>query len=202
MEVYEAVTGRRTIRRYRQDRIPDLVIEHMANAARLAPSGANLQPCEYVVVTDPAKVKQVFPCLKWAGYIAPEGDPREGERPTAYVVVLLNRTIREAGGGHDAAAAIENMLLVAYAEGVGTCWLGSVDRARLGNILSVPASLEIDSVVALGYPNEKPVVEDERGSIRYWKDKEGALHVPKRRLEDIVHVNEYGRRPSRRGLEA
>jgi len=192
MDVYEATVNRRTIRRFKQDRIPLEILKKMVDAGRLAPSGANLQPCEYVMVTDPARLRQMFPCFKWATYIAPSGDPPEGKRPTAYLVVLLNRTIRETGGTHDAAAAIENILLVAYELGVGSCWLGSVDREKVRTILSIPPDCEIDSVVALGYPDERPVVEEARGSIRYWKDKEGVLHVPKRRLEDMIHLNEYG----------
>jgi nitroreductase len=191
MDVYEAAVNRRTIRRFKQDRIPTEVLEKMVNAARLAPSGANLQPCEYVVVTDPIKVDRMFPCLKWATYIAPSGDPAEGERPTAYIVVLLNRMVRETGGAHDAAAAIENMLLVAYEEGIGSCWLGSADREKVRMILSIPSNYEIDSVVALGYPNELPILEEAQGSIRYWKDEEGVLHVPKKRLKDVTHLNGY-----------
>ena len=191
MNVYEAAVNRRTIRRFKQDRIPTEVLERMVNAARLAPSGANLQPCEYVIVIDPGTVERLFPCFKWATYIAPSGDPPEGERPTAYIVVLLNREVRETGGTHDAAAAIENMLLVAYEEGIGSCWLGSVDREKVKMILSIPANCEIDSVVALGYPNERPVLEEAQGSIRYWKGEKGVLHVPKRRLKDITLLNGY-----------
>jgi len=193
MDVYNAATSRRTIRRFKQDRIPRVVLDRMLDAARLAPSGSNLQPCEYVVVTDAEKLQKVFACLKWAGYIAPAGDPPEGQRPTAYVVVLINRRIRETGGAHDSSAAIENMLLVAWEQGVGSCWLGSVDREQVRRILSIPPNYEIDSVVSLGYPNEQPVVEEVKDSIRYWKDERGVLHVPKRALRDLVHCEEFGK---------
>jgi len=194
MDTYQAATQRRTIRRFKQDEIPADILRRLLNAARLAPSGANLQPLEYILVSDREVVSQVFQCLKWAGYIAPAGDPPEGKRPVAYVVVLLNRKIREAGGNHDAAAAIENMLLVAHAEGIGTCWIGSVDRVRLASILSIPSSHEIDSVVALGYPDQRSVVEEYKGSIKYWMDEAGIMHVPKRALKDIAHINKFGRK--------
>lgn len=193
MDVYEATTTRRTIRRYKQQRVPLSLLRRLVNAARLAPSGANLQPCEYVVVTDPDRAQRIFPCLRWAAYISPVGDPPEGERPTAYVVALLNRKVRETGGTHDVAAAIENMLLVAHEAGLGSCWVGSVDREKVREILSIPASHEVDSVVALGYPNESPVVEEASTSTRYWKDDRGVLHVPKRPLSSIAHLDEYGR---------
>ncbi|MBO3803272.1 MAG: nitroreductase family protein [Candidatus Brockarchaeota archaeon] len=191
MDVYEAAIGRRTTRRFKQDAIGRETLEKLVNAARLAPSAMNLQPCEYVVVDDPRVADEVFKTLRWAAYIAPEGDPKEGERPVAYIVVLLNRKKRETGGEVDAAAAIENILLTAYGEGLGSCWLGSVDRERLSKVLRVPEHCRIDSVVALGYAAEKPVLEEMAESVRYWKDGEGVLHVPKRRLEDVIHFNVY-----------
>jgi len=191
MDVYEATTHRRTIRRYKQDKVPAATIEKLVSAARLAPSGANLQPCEYIAVTDQAIVDDLFTCLKWAGYIAPAGDPPAGQRPVAYIVVLINRTIKERGGDHDAAAGIENMLLVAHEEGLGSCWVGSVDRVRVAQILSIPPTREIDSVVAFGYPNERSVIEEATDSIKYWKDERGVMHVPKRPLKDILHSNKF-----------
>jgi hypothetical protein len=49
----------------------------------------------------------------------------------------------------------------------------------------------VDCVLALGYPDENPVVEELRGSVKYWKDKEAVLHVPKRNLKDIIHLNKF-----------
>ena len=91
----------------------------------------------------------------------------------------------------DAAAAVENILLTAWDEGVGTCWLKSVDRQRVREMLSIPGDVTVDSVIALGYPNEQPVVEETQGSIKYWKDEEGVLHVPKRSVEEVFHRNGY-----------
>jgi len=71
----------------------------------------------------------------------------------------------------------------------------SVDRERLKNILKIPDGYKIDSVIALGYPAEHPVVESFEGSVKYWKDENETLHVPKRRLKDVVHLNRFGQRP-------
>jgi len=191
MNVYEAILIRRTIRRYQQKPIDEKISDKLINAARVAPSAANLQPCEYIIVNDKSIVDQIFPCLKWAGYIAPAGNPPEGERPMAYIVVLLNRTWRKEGGEVDAAAAIENILLTALEEDIASCWIGSVDRDKLRQILTVPDYCAIDSVVALGYPNKQSVVEDSDNSIKYWKDDTGLFHVPKRKLETILHKNKY-----------
>ena len=136
----------------------------------------------------------MFETLKWAGYISPAGNPPPGKRPVAYVIVLTNK---EKNAGHcerDAAAAIENMMLVAFEEGIGSCWLGAVDFDKLKNILGVPEHVGIDSVVAFGYSDESPRIEEMQDSVKYWKDKAGILHVPKRKLEDVLFYNEYLKR--------
>lgn len=191
MDVYETIIGRRTIRRFQQRPLGRELLKKLVDAARLAPSASNLQPCEYIIVDGPRLLGDVFSTLGWAGYIAPEGNPKEGERPVAYIVVLLNKKKRETGGEVDAAASIENMLLTARAEGVGSCWIGDVNRERLGMILGIPESCKIDSVIALGYMAETPVLEEMKESVKYWKDEDGVLHVPKRSIDDIIHINGY-----------
>ncbi len=191
-EVYELIVERRTIRQFRPDPVPTETLERVVNAGRLAPSAANLQPLEFIVVDAPEVRQKVIPCLKWAAYIAPQGDPKPGHEPTAYIVVLVNNKVREKLFEYDVGAAVENMILAALAEDVGSCWLLSVDRDRLREALQVPAHYRIDCVLALGYPDEAPVVENMTGSPCYWKDAEGRLHVPKRDLKTVMHRNVYG----------
>lgn len=191
MSVYEIILKRRTIRRFKPESVPSDLLERLVNAGRLAPSGANLQPLEFIIVNEPEMVEKVFPTLKWAGYIAPAGNPPEGKRPPAYILVLVNTEIKSGNASVDAAAAIENMILAALDEGVGSCWLGSIDRNQLRSIFKIPPHYQIDSVLALGYPDEAPVVEDAKDSIKYWKDEHGVLHVPKRKLKDIIHYNRF-----------
>lgn len=173
------------------DPIPGATLERLVNAARLAPSGANLQPLEFIIVDDRSLVDQIFPCLKWAAYIAPRGDPPEGKRPVAYIVVLVNTRIKSSGYEHDSGAAIENLILTALEEGIGSCWLGSIDRKTVKRILRIPDHYLIDSIVALGYPDEGPIMEEAEGDIKYWLDEEGRLHVPKRGLSKIMHHNYF-----------
>lgn len=189
--VYSTVLERRTIRKYQQIPISIEILKKLVNAARLAPSAANLQPLEYILVTSEELREKVFSTLSWAGYITPLGIPKEGEKPVAYIVVLINRNIVKEGGERDAGAAIENMILTALEEGIASCWICSINREKLREILEIPSHLDIDSVIALGYPAEKSVVEEFKGSVKYWKDEEGVLHVPKRRLEDIIHYEKY-----------
>jgi nitroreductase len=193
MKVLDAIRTRRSVRLYQQIPISFEILRELVDAARLAPSCANVQPLQFIAVWDPEVVSQVFPTLTWAGLIAPQRDPPEGKRPVAYIVVLVDPGIHyfAADGHYDAGAAIENVLLAAWEKGIGACWIRRVEREQLKRILRVPEHLEIDSVISLGYPAERPVTEDANDSTSYYVDDEGTLHVPKRRLCDILHENHY-----------
>jgi nitroreductase len=191
MSLYELIVSRRSIRQFKPESISEEFLREIVNAGRLAPSAANLQPLEFIVVDEEGIKEKIFPCLKWAGYIAPVGNPKPGQEPQAYVVVLVNTEIRGKGFEWDSGAAIENMILAAWEKGIGSCWIISVDKDRVKTLLNVPADYKIDSVIALGYPAEAPVTEDLMDSVEYWKDEEGCLHVPKRRLEDVIHFNGF-----------
>ncbi len=193
MTVYEAAINRRTIRRFKQKPIPLEILKKLVNAGRLAPSSANLQPIEYIIIDETDLVEKVFGTLKWAGYISPAGNPPPGERPVAYIIVLANRKKNSGNCERDAAAAIGNMLLVAFEDGIGTCWLGAIDINKLTDILELPEHIKIDSVVALGYSNESPQIEEMKDSVKYWKDETGVLHVPKRKIDDVLFYNQYSR---------
>jgi len=189
--VYDLAVERRTIRRFKPDPVPRELLERLVNAARLAPSAANVQPLEFIVVDDGRVKSEVFPALKWAAYIAPAGDPNPGEEPAAYVVTLVNTKLREKMFEYDVGAAMQNMILTALAEGLGACWLLSIDRDKLRAALGVPEGYRIDSVLALGHPAEEPAAEVMGESCRYWKDEAGRLHVPKRALATVIHVNGF-----------
>ncbi len=192
LSLSDLIVSRRTIRRFKPELIARSALEKIIAAGRLAPSAGNLQPLEFVAVADAEICRQIFPCLRWAAYIAPEGTPKPGEEPTAYVIPLVNLGVREKGYEYDVGAAMENMILAAWEEGIGSCWLISVERAKVAEILGVPEGYRIDSVLALGYPAERPVMEEFQGSIKYWKDEQGVLHVPKRKFQDVVHFDRFG----------
>ena len=192
MDMQHAILSRRTIRKYQQKPISRDVLEQLIAAARLAPSASNLQPLAYLVIDDPAMLEPVFRLVRWAGYIAPHGNPRDGEKPVAYLVVLADTSIRASGFEHDAGAAIENISLLAWSLGIGSCWIGSVNRDELRSLYKIPDRYAIDSVIALGYSAEASVAEDVAGSIRYYKYEKQTLHVPKRKMSDICFINRIG----------
>ncbi len=181
----------RSIRRFQQKQISLDNLQKLVNAGRIAPSAANLQPLEFLIVNDEKLLPEIFATLKWAGYIAPKGNPPAGKRPTAYIVVLVNKKIISLNYERDVGASAENILLTALEADIGTCWIGTIDKMALRKILNIPEHVTIDSVIALGYPDEKPIIEEMVGSVKYWKDKNNVLHVPKRKLKDIMYINRY-----------
>jgi len=191
MRVYNIALKRRSVRCFKKKKVPFSILKKLINVARLAPSAANLQPCEFIVVYKKQTKDLIFPTLKWAGYIRPRGNPPEGCEPAAYIVVLINKRKKPLAAEADASAAIENILLVAKEEGLGSCWLGAIDRTRIRSILRIPEYCEVKYVIALGYPEEHPRLEKLTNSVKYWKDRKGLLHVPKRSIKEILHRNNY-----------
>lgn len=190
MNILEAIQQRRSIRKFQQRPVELDQLQRLVDAARVAAQGANLQPLKYVLVNQPDLLNPIFATTRWAGGIAPQGNPGDNERPMAYVVVLVDTEIKQAGYDVDAGAAVENLLLATVAEGLGACWLGAIERDMIRSILRIPERYLIHTMVALGYPAESPVAEEEQGSIKYYKDEQGVLHVPKRKLQDIIFINQ------------
>jgi nitroreductase len=183
----ELVTKTRSCRRFDQAHpIARKVLEEMVDIARLTASGGNLQPLKYKLVCDPETNAQVFASLKWAGYLSDWNGPSETERPTAYIVIARDNEVT-TNLIIDHGIAAQTMMLAAAEKGLGSCIIGSIDRARLKADLGVPANCEILLVLALGKPAEKIVLEvAQKGEIRYWRDPAGVHHVPKRPLEEVI----------------
>lgn len=187
---YDTIISRRSIRRFQDKTISLDILEKLVNAGRLAPSGANLQPLEYVIVTDKKLCSKVFETIGWAGYIKPSWSPSSSETPVAYIVVLV-RDGASRWFERDVGFASENIVIAAESMGIGSCVLCKIDKKKIKEILQVPDCLKVDSVIALGYKAEKSVAEDIEDSVKYWRDNEGVLHVPKRKLEDVLHINGF-----------
>ena len=186
MDVREAILKRRSIRRFLPIPVSKDQIQQLIEAARLAPQAANVQPVRYMIVHQEELLPKVFECTKWAGYLE-NYTPEEGFRPTVYILLLIDESLKKGYNDTDAGAAAENLILSAVEMGLGTCWLGAIDRERLRKLLGVPEGLSIHTMIALGYPAEDPVWEDKEGeSIKYYLDEEKRIHVPKRRMGEII----------------
>ena len=198
MDVYEAVTKRRSIREFKETPVPYDILERCVNAARLAPAAMNRQICEYIIVDDEQLLPQVFDTVgSWTGQPRPEDGWSPGRRPKAYIITLINSPLEAEFGGsktntyYDVALAAENMILVALEEGIGSCPVTSFIPNMLRQVLNIPDKYEIAMVLALGFPDESPVLEVATDSIKRWFDDGDVLHVPKRELKDITHRNRF-----------
>ena len=187
MNVYDIIVNRRTIRKFLQKPIPDELLEKYVNAGRLAPSAANRQPLKYKIVNSENIVQKMLKMVKWAAYISPMGNPGKGEEPVAFIAVCADLNIRKDGYETDLGAAVQNIIISAEADGIGSCWMGAIDYGEITKLLGLSENLKLLCVVALGYKAEDPkecLVEND--NIKYYKDQDGILNVPKRSLEEVL----------------
>ena len=162
-------------------------LRYLVDVARRTPSAGNRQPLKYILLSEARACGELFPHLRWAAALKDWGGPAERERPTAYVIVLLDREI-QASAGCDHGIACQSMLLAAAERGLGGCMLGAIDRDAIRKTLAIPERYEILLVVALGVPAETCVLEDAKpgGDINYYRDAQGVHHVPKRPLDEVI----------------
>lgn len=156
MDVFEAIKGRRSVRAFKPDPMDEKDLEKILDAGRLSPSAGNCQPWEFVVVRDEG-VKQKL--VRAAG-----GQSFVGEAPVAVVVCAnIPRTASHYGKRgaelysiQDTAAAVQNMLLAAYALGYGTCWVGAFNEGAAAKAINAPSDVRPLAIIPIGRPAEKP----------------------------------------------
>ncbi|NVM17130.1 MAG: nitroreductase family protein [Candidatus Lokiarchaeota archaeon] len=186
MDIEEAIYKRRTIRRFKQNPIPSEILKKLIDYARIAPAGSNIQAVEYIIVESSAMREKMFPLVRWASSLPKEErTPEKGREPTAYIVVLVNMDIKKSYYDYDIGAAVENILLGAVSFGIGCCWMGNINGAKIRSLLEVPENYEIKHVVSLGYPDETSKMEPYEDSFKYWKEG-NKMHVPKRKLDNVI----------------
>lgn len=192
MNLIDLIKSRRSIRLFKQAPIEINRLKEIVDSARFAPCGANVQALEYILINEDSLCEKLFPELAWAANVKPKRNPPINQRPKAYVIALVKQGFKSETLAHvDAAAAIENMLLSAWSMGIGSCWLGAINRNSIRKKFNIPDSYIIDSVVAFGYPDEKPVAVGPTADMKYFLDENDVLNVPKRRLNDICHLNSF-----------
>jgi nitroreductase len=186
--IRDLILKNRSCRRFYEDQPVSIeTLTELVDLARLSPSASNLQPLKYILSCDPQKNDLIFPLLAWAGYLKDWNGPKEGERPSAYIVILCDTHIRPTAGC-DHGIATQSILLGAVEKGLAGCTIASVQKEKMAAALNIPIGMEILLVLALGKPKEEIFLEDvkEDGDIKYWRDDKGGHHVPKRALKDII----------------
>lgn len=189
MDIIENIKTRRSIRKFDGKKISTETLESLVDAARYAPAAANIQPLKYAVVNSEAMCRKIFPHTHWAKLLGTRGTPQNGEEPTAYIIVMKNAE-KSMNVEADAAFAIENIVLGAWSMGIGSCILGAIDRKAIAEIINMPSGYEINYAVALGYPKQESVAEDAESSVEYYMDDNGVVHVPKRKISEIMYIVE------------
>ena len=187
MMLKELVKKTRSYRRFKQDPISRETLVELVDLARLSASAGNNQPLKYILSHDAGMNAKIFPCTRWAGRLKNWKGPACGERPVAYIVILLDKEISSAAG-HDVGIAAQSIVLGAMERGIGACMVGALDHAQLAKALNIASRYQIELVVALGLPAEKVVLEDLGAdkNIAYYRDANDVHHVPKRSLADII----------------
>jgi len=186
--IEDLVLRNRSYRRFYQEVAVDLeTLRGLVNLARLSASSANVQPLKYILSCDAHRNALIFPLLSWAGYLKDWPGPTEGERPSAYIIILGDKKLKQSFGC-DHGIAAQSILLGATEKGLGGCIIASIQKPELSKALEIPPHFDILLVLALGKPKETVVVEvvGPDGDFKYWRDDEDKHHVPKRALDEII----------------
>lgn len=184
----DLVLRNRSYRRFNHSkRITPDTLRELVDLARLTPSGRNMQPLKYLLVTSEEACARLYPQLSWAGYLKDWDGPVENERPTAYVIMLGDTALAPIFG-IDPGIAAQTLLLGAVELGLGGCIFGTIKRDEIRTLFEISAQFEVLYVIALGEPVEKVVIEDVKvdGDIKYWRDADQVHHLPKRALADMI----------------
>jgi len=182
MELLDAIKGRRSIRSYRPDPVAAADLEYILEAARWAPSWANTQCAEFIIVQDPAVKLQLAETL-------PDKNPARPAFAQAPVIIAACARTRLSGffkGSpatdkgdwmlFDLGLALQNLTLAAYEKGLGTVHVGFFDSVKAGLVLAVPEGHSVVELLPLG----RPAAEGKA--------------PPRKSLEEFVFYNGYGRK--------
>lgn len=142
MEFSKVIEARRSIRQYKTDPIPEDVFPRLHRALNLAPSGNNGQPYTFIFVRD-KDIKE---------RLVREGCHQEGFLNAPLIVVPCCRPDHE----FDCAIALDHLVLAAANEGLGTCWVGWINRDAIRALLDIPEHVAVPVVIPVGYPAESP----------------------------------------------
>ena len=173
VDVFKAIFERRSVRKFKSEPVPDELIFKIVEAGVWAPSAGNVQPWEVILIKNPETKEKLARAALNQGFIA--------EAPIVLVVCV---DLEKAGWAYgergvnlyclqDSGAAIQNMLLAAYALGLGGCWVGAFYEDEIKKILGIPRGFRPVAIVPIGYPASKP------------------SKTPRRRVEQVVHMEKF-----------
>lgn len=150
MDVFEAIKGRRSIRKYTEQKIDRAVLEEIVDAGRWAPSAYNACPWKYIVLTDGKRIQGLVEIVGKNGLFMKEA--------AAVIIALCKADAKYFL--EDTSAGVQNIMLAAHSKGVGTCWIAGDKKDYCPQVLShlnTPADYKLVAIISCGYPAEKPV---------------------------------------------
>lgn len=162
MDAIKAIKTRRSIRSYKPDKISKKVLKDIIDCGRLAATAMNIQPWEFVVVTDSNILKTISANMEHSQFLG-------GSSAGIFVVTKNTEYYLE-----DGAAATENILIAANAYGISSCWIAGEKQTfaeKVLKLIAAPKSYKLVSIVSLGFANEKPKKQAKRrlGEVLHWE---------------------------------
>ncbi|MFQ6069723.1 MAG: nitroreductase family protein [Candidatus Aminicenantales bacterium] len=154
MSVLEVIKARRSVRRYKSEPVPDETLRRVLEAARLAPSGKNLQPWKFIIVRDSEKKRKLAQAAINQKFVS--------QAPVVIVACGFPERCYSRMGRYmkswpvDVAIALEHIVLQAQEEGLGTCWIGAFEEEEVKEILAIPQEVKVLALTPLGFPDESP----------------------------------------------
>lgn len=152
MDVFEAISKRRSIRKYRDIAIEEDKLDKILEAARIAPSAANRQEWKFIVVKDDETRKMLINAANGQRFV--------GEAPVTVVACSTESERVMPCGQHaytvDLSIAVSFMILEATELGLGTCWLGAFNEEEVKKILDIPEKIRVPAMFTLGYADGNP----------------------------------------------
>ena len=190
----ELVAKRRSIRRFEDKKIDLSVLKNIVKCGRLYPSRGNRQPLKFILVDNEQMCGKIFDNILWGSKVSGYRVFNDKEySPKAYILVLIDKNITNAGYEYEMGASIQNMLLCATENQIGSVWIKSADMKKIKELLEIEENnIEIDSLIALGYAKHTSKIIEMEDSYNTIIDDELNLNVPKRKERDIIFYNKYG----------
>ncbi len=167
MDVYECLRSRRTVRHFSQGEVSETTLKRILNAARWAPSSRNQQPWHLVVVRNRKTLEQIGKVAKTGSFI--------GDAPLAIAIVMESAD----QPGMDAGRALQQMEIMAWSEGLGTCFvtLNTEEQVSIAKILHIPDELKLITVLPFGIRSSDFKVNG----------------TPRKPLSELVHIESFGK---------
>jgi nitroreductase len=160
MDVFKCIIGRRSVRSYQDREVPEEALQKILEAARWSPSASNQQPWEFIIIRNRGLLQKIATKARYGSFIA--------DAPMAIAVVTDPSTKWHI---IDGSTAVQNMTLAAWEMGIGTCWIGSLERDEVKGLLGIPEEFHLLTILPFGYPAKvgkssrkeiQPVVHENR----------------------------------------